>query len=45
MEVPNFNKMIKPKITINKNANFATKLFESKKLLFDEFPLLVENEL
>ena len=33
------------KMTINKNANFATKLFESKKLLFDEFPLVVENEL
>jgi dephospho-CoA kinase len=44
-EIPTLSNITKAKITKNRNANFATKLFDSRKSLVPEVPLLVENEL
>jgi hypothetical protein len=43
--MPILSKITKAKITNSKNANFATKLFDSKKDGEALFPLLVENDL
>jgi hypothetical protein len=43
--MPILNNIIKAKITKNKKANLATKLFDSKKSLVPKLPLFVENEL
>jgi hypothetical protein len=48
--MPILNKMTNPKTTSSKNVKFATKLFDSRKLLFcdeldDDLLLVVENEL
>ena len=37
-DIPILNKIIKPKSTINKKANFATKLFDSKNSLVPKLP-------
>jgi hypothetical protein len=45
MPIPTLNKNTKPINTNNINANFATKLFDSKNSLVPKVPLFVENEL
>jgi len=45
VEIPTLNNITKAKITKIKNANFATKLFDSKKDVEPTFPLVVENDL
>ena len=44
-EIPTLNKIIKAKMTNNKNANLAIKLLDSKNSLVPKVPLFVENEL
>jgi len=43
-EIPTLNNIIKAKITKSRKANFATKLFDSKKEVFPEVDV-VENDL
>jgi len=47
MEIPSLMNMMKQNITNNKNANFATKLFDSKNSRVPKVSLFVdvENEL
>ena len=46
MDIPTLNNIINAKITNNKKANFATKLFDSKNSRVPKVPLFdVENEL